>query len=124
MLFESESFAIRGAIFNVYNEIGYGFLEPIYQECLEREFTLQKIPFVAQKELRLYYRNELIEKTYRADFFCYNNIIVEIKAVAEIVDAHKAQIINYLKMSRSQLGLLVNFGHVGGVTIDRLVGKF
>jgi GxxExxY protein len=121
ILFKSESYDIQGAVFDVYRELGSGFLEAVYQECLEREFTLKKIPFVAQKELRLYYRGEMINKTYQADFLCYDKIIVEIKAVSEIIDAHRAQILNYLKLSKLKLGLLVNFGHYPGATVDRIV---
>jgi GxxExxY protein len=121
ILFKSESYAIQGAIFDVYREIGCGFLEPVYQECLERELTFKKIPFVAQKELRLYYRGEMINKTYQADFLCYDKIIVEIKAVSEIIGAHNAQVLNYLKLSKLKLGLLVNFGHYPGATVDRIV---
>ncbi|MDR3197241.1 MAG: GxxExxY protein [Planctomycetaceae bacterium] len=121
LLFESETYAIRGAVFNVYREIGCGFLEAVYQECLEREFTFQKIPFVAQKELRLYYRDEMINKAYQADFLCYDKIIVEIKSVLEITNIHNAQVINYLKMSKLKLGLLVNFGGANGAVINRIV---
>jgi GxxExxY protein len=121
ILFKSESYAIQGAVFDVYHELGCGFLEAVYQECLEREFTFKKIPFVAQKELRLYYRGELINKTYQADFLCYDKIIVEIKAVSEIIEAHRSQVLNYLKLSKLKLGLLVNFGHYPGATIDRMV---
>jgi GxxExxY protein len=124
LLLEKECYAIRGAVFDVYREIGCGFLEAVYQECLQREFLLKDIPFEAQKELRLYYRSELITQTYRADFLCYNKIIVEIKAVQDISPAHKAQVLNYLKMSKLQLGLLVNFGHHPKATIDRIINTF
>ncbi len=120
LIYRDECYAITGAVFDVYREIGSGFLEAVYQECLAREFILKKIPFETQKLLRLYYRQELIEQTYRADFVCYDSIIVEIKAVSDIAPAHKAQVLNYLKMSGMQLGLLINFGHFPKATVDRI----
>ena len=124
LIFPEESYAIRGAIYDVYKEIGCGFLEAVYQECLERELTLRGVPFVAQKLLRLYYKGELIEKTYQADFLCYGKIIVEIKAVEAVAPIHQAQLLNYLKMSKLTLGLLVNFGAFPKVKIDRIVNTF
>ena len=121
IIFKEECYAIHGAVFEVYRQIGHGFLEAVYQECLQRELTFRKIPFVSQKQLRLHYRDELIEQTYRADFVCYDAIILEIKAVSDIAPAHKAQVLNYLKISGLQLGLLVNFGHYPRATIDRVV---
>jgi len=123
LLYEEETRRIRGAVYAVYREIGCGFLEAVYQECLAREFRSASIPFVAQKELRLYYKGELIEQTYRADFVCYDKIILELKAVQYVAPAHKAQVLNYLKMSQLQLGLLVNFGHYPKATIDRIVNS-
>jgi GxxExxY protein len=110
LIFPEECYAIQGAVFAVYKEIGCGFLEAVYQECLERELTFRHIPFESHKLLRLYYKGELIEKTYQADFLCYEKIIVEIKAVETIAPIHQAQLLNYLKMSKLTLGLLVNFG--------------
>jgi GxxExxY protein len=121
IILQEECYAIQGAVFEVYRQIGHGFLESVYQECLQRELTFRKIPFACQQQLRLYYRDELIEQTYRADFVCYDVIILEIKAVSDIAPAHKAQVLNYLKMSGLQLGLLVNFGHYPKATIDRIV---
>ena len=123
ILYEKECYQIQGAIFAVYREIGSGFLEAVYQECLAREFHAAAIPFVAQNELRLYYKGEKIEQSYRADFVCYDNIILELKAVQDVAPIHKAQVLNYLKMSQLKLGLLVNFGHYPKATIDRIVNS-
>jgi GxxExxY protein len=120
-LFEKETYAIRGAIFEVYREIGCGFLEAVYQECLEKEFTRREIPFASQKKLALYYKGQLLNRTYKPDFICYENIIVELKAISLIVGEHKAQLLNYLKASGMKLGLLVNFGCYPRATIERLV---
>jgi len=123
LLYEKECYCIQGAIYAVYREIGSGFLEAVYQECLARELHSASVPFAAQKELRLYYKGELIEQTYRADFVCYDTIILELKAVQDIAPIHKAQVLNYLKMSRLKLGLLVNFGHYPKATVDRIVNS-
>lgn len=121
ILFKDESYAIQGAIFEVYREMGCGFLEPIYQECLERELRLQNNPFTAQTELKLNYKGQLLQQTYKPDFICYGQIIVEIKAVREIAPEHKAQVINYLKATGMKLGILVNFGAYPKATALRLV---
>ena len=94
----------------VYRALGAVFLEGIYEEALEREFQTQQIPFERQVKLSLYYDNELMKKQYRADFICYNEIIVEIKAVALIPTAFYAQLQNYLKCTNIELGMLINFG--------------
>lgn len=121
LIFEEETFAIRGAVFEVYKEIGAGFLEGVYQECLEKEFGRRGITFVPQPEIRLNYKGEMLRQTYRPDFICYEQIIVELKAVKEIAPEHKAQVINYLKATEIKLGLLVNFGEYPKASITRLV---
>ena len=120
ILFKDESYAIQGAIFDVYREMGCGFLESVYQECLEKEFRLQNIPFVSQAELKLTYKGEPLVQTYKPDFICFNQIIVELKAVKAIAPEHQAQVINYLKASGMKLGILVNFGDYPKTTIVRL----
>jgi GxxExxY protein len=120
ILYKEESYAIQGAVFEVYREMGCGFLEPVYQECLQKEFMFRKIPFQAQQALDLTYKGEKLIQVYRPDFICYDKIIVELKAVKEVGDEHRAQVFNYLKASKSRLGLLVNFGHYPKVTIERI----
>ena len=110
LLFPDETYAIRGALFEVYREIGNGLREEVYQQCLEREFTLRSVPFEAKKELRIFYKGEPIEKTYIPDFLCYGKIILEIKAVSSILQEHRAQILNYLHITGYRLGMLANFG--------------
>ncbi len=110
MTYPDECYLIRGAIFEVYTEMGNGFAEEVYQQCLEREFVFRGIPFEAKKELRLFYKGAPIDKTYIPDFFCYDKIIVEIKAVSELVKEHRKQLMNYLRITGCKLGLLVNFG--------------
>src|SRR5215510_3679599 len=110
ILFQEESYAILGACFEVYNDKGCGFLEPVYQECLEIEFELQGIPFAAQKLLSLSYKGRSLKQKYGPDFICYEKLILEIKAVSTLVDEHRAQVLNYLNATGYQLGLLINFG--------------
>ena len=110
LLYEEETYAIRGAVFEVYREMGSGFLEPVYQECLEIEFRRRHMPFIATDELKLYYKEDLLRQKYKPDFVCFGKIIVELKAVKQIVPDHEAQLLNYLHATRVKLGLLVNFG--------------
>ena len=119
IIYKEESYAIQGAIFEVYREMGCGFLEAVYQECLEKELAKQEIPFVSQPELKLFYKSKELQKTYKPDLICFGRIIVELKAVKEIVPEHEAQILNYLKAADMKLGLLVNFGSYPKSTIKR-----
>lgn len=119
--FADESYRIRGAVFEVYREMGCGYLEAVYQECLAKEFAIQGIPFVAQRELLLQYKGETLVQTYRPDFICYDRIIIELKAVKELANEHRAQVHNYLKATGLELGLLVNFGHYPKAEIERIV---
>ena len=120
ILFKEEGYAIQGAVFDVYREMGCGFLEAVYQECLERELSKRGIPFVAQQELKLIYKGEVLRQTYKPDLICYGQIILELKAVKEISQEHKAQLINYLKATGMKLGLLVNFGTYPKASIIRM----
>ena len=90
--------------------LGCGFVEQVYQEALEKEFVLRKIPYEREKELTIRYKGDVLSKTFKADFVCYNKIILELKAVKEFVDDHYAQIYNYLRASDLELGILINFG--------------
>lgn len=121
LLFEKESYAIRGAIFEVYHQLGPGFLEAVYQECLEREFIARGLPFVSQPLLSLSYKGEKLNQVYKPDFLCFDNIIIELKALSNVTGEHQAQLLNYLKAGNKKLGLLVNFGSPDKVTIDRFV---
>ena len=121
IIYKEESYIIQGAIFEVYREMGGCFLEAVYQECLEKELGRLGIPFQPQVQLALTYKNERLIQTYKPDFICYGKIIIELKAVKEIGDEHRAQMINYLKATGIKLGLLVNFGHYPKATIERIV---
>jgi len=121
IIFKDESYTIIGACFEVYREKGCGFLEPVYQECMELELRLRGIPFIPQKPLSLEYKGTPLACKYEPDFMCYEKIILELKAVKELLDEHRAQLQNYLKATGFQLGLLVNFGHYPKIEIERIV---
>ena len=120
LIFEDESYQIRGAVYEVYREMGCGFLEAVYQECLEKELRSRRIPFEAQKPLPIWYKGEELALKYVPDLICFNRIIVELKAMKDIYPEHKAQLLNYLKVTGLELGLLVNFGAYPSVQIIRL----
>jgi GxxExxY protein len=118
--FKEECYAIQGAIFEVYKTFGCGFLESVYQESLELELRLRQIPFVAQPVLFLNYKGVQLQQTYKPDFICYGQIIMELKAASNLASEHEAQLLNYLKATNFKLGLLVNFGHYPKVEIKRI----
>jgi GxxExxY protein len=120
LLYPAECYAILGACFAVYKEKGCGFLEAVYQECLEMELEARGIPFTAQTELRLEYRGRPLRQFYVPDLVCYGNIIVELKAVTELASEHRAQLLNYLKATNFTLGLLINFGHYPKIETARI----
>ena len=120
IIFKDECYRINGACFEVYKNKGCGFLEDVYQECLEIELELQGIDFVSQDPLKLEYKGTPLRKRYIPDFICFGAIIVEIKAVKQISDEHRAQVQNYLKATGYKLGLIVNFGHYPKVQIERI----
>ncbi len=121
LIYPEESYKIVGACFSVYKEKGCGFTEPVYQECLEIELEYQEIPFEAQKKLKLIYRGKELKQTFKPDFICYEKIVMEIKAVSNLVDEHRAQLLNYLNATEMKLGLLVNFGHYPKLEYERLI---
>ena len=116
-----ESYLIQGAIFDVYREMGCGFLESVYQECLEKELSLKGIPFVAQQKLKLQYKGQQLKQVYKPDLLCYGSIIIELKALSNTTAQHKAQLMNYLKASNIKLGLLANFGCHPKATVERII---
>lgn len=109
LLYPKESYKINGAIYEVHNALGPGLLEKVYQEALEKEFILQKIPFEREKAFQITYKGDILEQKYIADFVCYDKIVLELKAVEDLLPIHKAQVINYLAITGYKLGLLVNF---------------
>jgi GxxExxY protein len=110
LLFAEETYRIRAAIFEVHKNIGMGFLEAVYQECLTLEFAKRKIPFAALRPVKLYYDGHQLSQTYTPDFVCFEKIILELKVAREFAPEHRAQVMNYLKATGLRVGLLANFG--------------
>jgi GxxExxY protein len=118
---KKESYMIIGAAMTVYNTLKPGFLEAVYQEALEIEMKLVDIPFEREKELKIFYDGVELKQRFRADFVCYGNIIVELKAVSALDDSHRAQVYNYLRATGFKLGILINFGHKDHLEYQRIV---
>jgi GxxExxY protein len=121
LLYREEVFRIQGAVFEVNRSMGRGFLEAVYQECLALEFSASGIPFQALPMLRLSYKGAALKQIYRPDFICFDAIIVELKVAREIAAEHRAQVLNYLRATGLQVGLLVNFGNASRAAVERLV---
>jgi GxxExxY protein len=109
-LFKQECYDIIGAAMEVHNELGHGFLEPVYQEALSIVFQENGIPFSKEQVLDIHFKGRLLNKKYVADFICYDEVIVELKAMENLAPEHIAQVLNYLKATGKKLGLLLNFG--------------
>jgi len=110
IIYKEESYKIIGACFEVHRELGAGFFEAVYHKALMIEFARQKIPYIHEKELKIYYKKVLLDQSYFADFVCYDKIILEIKALNNLSSEHDAQVLNYLKATGFKLGILTNFG--------------
>lgn len=121
IVYPDKSYEIMGACFKVYSDKGNGFLESVYQECLEIELQYQNIPFKSQKRFPLFYRGKQLKNKYKADFTCFDKIILEIKAIDELHEKHESQILNYLSASDMKLGILINFGAHPELEYKRLV---
>ena len=121
LIYKQESYDIIGACFEVYNEHGNGFVEPIYHESLILEFGLRTLPAVSEPQIQVKYKGTVLKKTCRPDFVCFSKIILEIKAVKDLTDEHRAQVLNYLKATGFKLGLLVNFGSQEELQYERIV---
>ena len=119
-MYAEEVYAIQGAIFDVYKTLGFGFLEGVYQEALEIELASRGIPYKSQPEITIFYKGTRLRQTYRSDIICYDKVILELKAVKELLPEHSAQLFNYLRATDMKLGLLINFSHYPGADIRRI----
>jgi len=107
---DPQTFALIGAAMEVHTDLGAGFLEAVYQEALAREFTMRGIPFAAQVELPIHYKGERLTTFFRADFICYGDVVVELKSLRALSGVEESQLLNYLKATGIERGLLLNFG--------------
>jgi GxxExxY protein len=121
LIFKEEVYEIVGAAMDVRYQLDYGFLEPVYQEALEIEFRRRGIPFEPKPEIFIFYKGERLKKKYEADFICYGKIIIELKALDSLGGREVGQLLNYMKATRFNLGLLFNFGSLGRLEWRRYV---
>jgi GxxExxY protein len=118
---KDESYRLLGAAFEVYNDRGFGLGEEIYQECLEIELELRGIPFRAKQELACFYKGRELKKRYIPDLFVFDSIVVELKAVSQLLPEHESQLLNYMRLTKQPLGYLINFGKAGGLDFKRII---
>jgi len=121
LLFKDETYRMLGACFEVYKDKGCGFHEPVFHECLEIEFSMQGIPAISKPKVALAYKGRSLKQTFEPDFVCFQQIILELKAVSNLSTEHEAQVMNYLKATGFPLGMLVNFGHYPRLEHMRIV---
>jgi GxxExxY protein len=120
-IFKQEGYDLMGSAFEVYNQLGYGLAEEIYQQSLEIELRLRGISFLTKRELAVFYKGQQLETRYKPDLFVFDALVVELKAVSELVSEHEAQLFNYLRIARQPVGYLINFGHKGELQWQRFI---
>lgn len=120
-MFKEEGYKLMGAAFEVYNQLGYGMAEEVYQQSLEIELALRGIPFGSKHELAMFYKCRQLETHYKPDLFVYAGMVVELKAVTELVSDHEAQLFNYMRIARISVGYLINFGRQGELEWKRFI---
>ena len=120
-IYKDEGYKLMGAAFEVHNVQGYGMAEEIYQECLEIELELRGIPFKAKQELRCFYKGRELKRRYVPDLFIFDALVVELKAVTQLLPEHEAQLINYMRITKQPVGYLINYGSKGGLEWKRFI---
>ena len=120
-MFKEEGYQLMGAAFEVYNELGYGMAEEIYQQSLEIELTLRQIPFVTKHELEVFYKDHKLATHYKPDLLVFGGIVVELKSTSDLANEHEAQLFNYMRVARHAVGYLINFGHKGELQWKRFI---
>ena len=121
LIYEEETYRILGACFEVYRQMGCGFLESVYHNCLILELSEQGIPFTSKPKVKLNYKGQPLEGHFEPDFICFGKIIVELKAASSLSNACRAQLHNYLRATRLKVGLFTNFGHSPKLEHDRII---
>lgn len=119
--YKNEGYKLMGAAFEVYNEQGYGLAEEIYQQSLEIELEIRSIPFHSKQPLKCYYKERELEKLYVPDLYVFSCLVIELKAVTEILPEHEAQLLNYMRISSMPVGYLINFGHKNTLEWKRFI---
>lgn len=120
-MLEDEGYKMMGAAFEVYNQLGYGMAEEVYQQSLEVELRLRGIPFDSKSELPVFYKGQLLETKYKPDLLVFGEIVVELKSVKELISDHEAQLFNYMRVARKPVGYLINFGRKGDLEWKRFI---
>ncbi len=119
--YQNEGYQFMAAAFEVYNQLGFGMAEEVYQESLEIELELRGVPFLAKHELLMHYKGRLLAKRYIPDLVVFGCLVIELKAVSELLSEHEAQLYNYLRITRQPVGYLLNFGTAGKLQWKRLI---
>lgn len=120
-MFEDEGYKLMGAAFEVYNQIGYGMSEEVYQQCMEIELSVRSIPFAAKHALTLTYKGTMLDTCYVPDLFVSSAVVVELKATKELTAEHEAQLFNYMRIAHQPVGYLINFGRKDGLQWQRFI---
>ena len=120
-MFKDEGYQLMGAAFEVYNQLGYGMAEEVYQQSLEIELGLRRIPFETKAELVITYKTRELQTKYKSDLFVFQSIVVELKAVSILLPEHEAQLFNYMRIAQQPVGYLINFGGVSELEWKRLI---
>ena len=120
-LYKDEGYRLMGAAFEVYNQLGAHLVESIYQAAFEKELGLQGIPYESQRRLDVYYKGEKLNLCFVPDLIVFNEIVVELKAVKNLLSEHESQLINYLALTKKRVGYLINFAHKGTLEWKRFV---
>lgn len=120
-MLEDEGYKLMGAAFEVYNELGHGLAEEIYQQSLEIELASRSIPFLTKHDLHVFYKGQMLDTFYRPDLLVWNEIVVELKAISALTPEHEGQLVNYMRIAQKQVGYLINFGKKGELDWKRFV---
>jgi GxxExxY protein len=120
-MFKEEGYKLMGAAFEVYNQLGYGLAEEVYQQSLEIELALRGIPFQSKRQLTAFYKGKALDTYYTPDLFAFGGIVVELKAIVELNSDHEAQLFNYMRIARQCVGYLINFGHKSELQWKRFI---